>query len=107
MNYLHRFNPQIIHRDLKSLTLLLDKPVSRTCQVPHVKVSDFGLARSKDQDPDEDWGRMTMNAGTNNWMAPEVIEGTRHDERVDIYSYAMVLWEIICRSIPFGEHDPQ
>ena len=34
MNYLHNFNPQIIHRDLKSLNLLLSRPVTNNADVP-------------------------------------------------------------------------
>merc|ERR1712110_770797 len=85
------------------------KPVFWRSQVPHVKVSDFGLARMKEaseEASEEDWGRMTMAQGTNNWMAPEVVKGTHYNEKVDIYSYAMVLWEIICRDIPLGDKDP-
>merc|ERR1711874_968958 len=47
MCYLHGFDPQIIHRDLKSLNLLLVKPISRESDCPHVKVGDFGVSRMK------------------------------------------------------------
>mmetsp|Transcript_15389 Transcript_15389/g.34912 ORF Transcript_15389/g.34912 Transcript_15389/m.34912 type:complete len:296 (+) Transcript_15389:85-972(+) len=106
MDYLHKFNPQIIHRDLKSLNLLLQKPVQGRADVPLVKVSDFGLSRMKDQASDADWGKMTIAAGTCHWMAPEVFTGTQYDEKVDVYSYAMILFEIICREIPFEEEEP-
>jgi len=71
MDYLHKFNPQIIHRDLKSLNLLLAEPIVSSVDIPRVKVSDFGLSRMNDT-ADEDWGRMTKAAGTCHWMAPEV-----------------------------------
>jgi len=106
MDYLHNFKPQIIHRDLKSLNLLLSKPILSETDVPIVKVSDFGLSRMKDRAPDQDWGKMTMAAGTCHWMAPEVFTGTCYDEKVDVYSYAMILFEIICREIPFEEEEP-
>lgn len=105
MDYLHKFNPQIIHRDLKSLNLLLVKPISSCSSVPVVKVSDFGLSRMKDG-AQTDWGKMTIAAGTCHWMAPEVFNGTRYDEKVDVYSYAMILFEIICREIPFEDEEP-
>ncbi|KAL6658381.1 hypothetical protein ACP70R_003967 [Stipagrostis hirtigluma subsp. patula] len=58
MSYLHQRG--IVHRDLKSANLLLDKD--------HVvKVADFGLARFQDQD-----GAMTAETGTYRWMAPEM-----------------------------------
>jgi len=106
MTYLHAFNPQIIHRDLKSLNLLLSLPVQTAADVPCVKVSDFGLSRMKDQAPEADWGKMTIAAGTCHWMAPEVFTGQTYDEKVDVYSYAMILFEIICREIPFEEEEP-
>lgn len=106
MEYLHSFDPQIIHRDLKSLNLLLSEPILSEEDIPVVKVSDFGLSRMKDRAPDADWGKMTMAAGTCHWMAPEVFTGTRYDEKVDVYSYAMILFEIICREIPFEEEEP-
>jgi len=105
MNYLHKFDPQIIHRDLKSLNLLLAEQVVSSESVPDVKVSDFGIARMKDQGGDE-WGKMTVGAGTQHWMAPEVHLGSKYDEKVDVYSYSMVLYEIICREIPFDEEAP-
>mmetsp|Transcript_102067 Transcript_102067/g.304621 ORF Transcript_102067/g.304621 Transcript_102067/m.304621 type:complete len:301 (-) Transcript_102067:152-1054(-) len=106
MDYLHKFNPQIIHRDLKSLNLLLSEPLLNDKDVPLVKVSDFGLSRMKDQAPDSDWGKMTIAAGTCHWMAPEVFIGTSYDEKVDVYSYGMILFEIVCREIPFEEEEP-
>lgn len=103
MEYLHKFRPQIIHRDLKSLNLLLMAPVTSTRDLPHVKVSDFGLAKMKDQD--QDWGKMTVEAGTFHWMAPEVATGN-YSEKADIYSFAMVLFEFICQEIPFEDLEP-
>jgi len=105
MNYLHQFNPQIIHRDLKSLNLLLSHPVQDARSVPHIKVSDFGLSRMKEQAENSEWGQMTVAAGTCHWMAPEVFTGSSYDEKVDVYSFAMILFEIVCREIPFEEEE--
>lgn len=107
MDYLHKFNPLIIHRDLKSLNLLLSRPILSGRDTPLVKVSDFGLSRmmeatGKGSAAD---GKMTALAGTCHWMAPEVFKGGNYDEKVDVYSYAMVLFEIICREIPFEESE--
>jgi len=102
MHYLHTFTPQIIHRDLKSLNLLLFQPVFSTEDVPLVKVSDFGTARMKDLDAE--WQTMTKMAGTCHWMAPEVFQGS-YDEKVDVYSFSMVLFEIMCEDVPFGDQD--
>eukprot|EP00927_Polykrikos_kofoidii_P043762 TRINITY_DN3785_c0_g1_i2.p1 TRINITY_DN3785_c0_g1~~TRINITY_DN3785_c0_g1_i2.p1 ORF type:complete len:297 (-),score=38.69 TRINITY_DN3785_c0_g1_i2:32-922(-) len=106
MDYLHKFTPQIIHRDLKSLNLLLAAVVRDSRDLPIVKVSDFGLSRMKDQAPGADWGKMTIAAGTCHWMAPEVHGGTMYDEKVDVYSFSMILFEIICREIPFEDQEP-
>jgi len=103
MQYLHNFRPQMIHRDLKSLNLLLVKVVSKTSDVPHVKVADFGVARMKDKD--DEWGKMTTAAGSYHWMAPEVATG-HYDEKADVYSFAMVLFEFICQEIPFEDLEP-
>lgn len=105
MEYLHTFVPQIIHRDLKSLNLLMDSQVRHRTDVPVVKVSDFGLSKMKDG-PGKSWGKMTSQVGTLHWMAPEVFAGQDYDETVDIYSYAMVMFEILCQEVPFEDTDP-
>jgi serine/threonine protein kinase len=107
MEYLHDFRPQIIHRDLKSLNLLLVKEVLKLSDIPHVKVSDFGLSKIKDSDDQGpvQWGKMTIGAGTSHWMAPEVSTG-HYDEKADIYSYSMVLFEFLCQEVPFEELEP-
>mmetsp|Transcript_10632 Transcript_10632/g.24177 ORF Transcript_10632/g.24177 Transcript_10632/m.24177 type:complete len:293 (+) Transcript_10632:48-926(+) len=103
MNYLHNFEPQIIHRDLKSLNLLLSRRITQKSDIPLVKVSDFGLSRMKDT---PQWGKLTMAAGTCHWMAPEVFVGTNYDVKIDVYSYAMIIFEVICREIPFEDEEP-
>ena len=65
---MHSSDPIIIHRDLKSLNLLVDESWA-------VKVSDFGLSRFKAITPS---GLMTAQCGTFHWMAPEVIAGHRY-----------------------------
>ena len=47
MNYLHSFNPPIIHRDLKSLNILLSEEITGPNDFVSVKISDFGLARAQ------------------------------------------------------------
>eukprot|EP00930_Biecheleria_cincta_P028462 TRINITY_DN19867_c0_g3_i1.p1 TRINITY_DN19867_c0_g3~~TRINITY_DN19867_c0_g3_i1.p1 ORF type:complete len:298 (+),score=52.15 TRINITY_DN19867_c0_g3_i1:205-1098(+) len=108
MNYLHAFDPMIIHRDLKSLNLLMsrqlrDKDYGTVEDIPHAKVCDFGVARLMQQG---EWGEMTSQAGTKHWMAPEMWQHNNYDEKVDVYSFAMVTYEIICREVPFEEEEP-
>jgi len=105
MNFLHRW--QIVHRDLKSLNLLLASHVGTSDETPWTKISDFGLSRAL---PQKGAGAqhhpvtmMTGGAGTYHWMAPEVLDGRDYDEKVDVYSYGICLFELCSRRIPFDE----
>lgn len=90
MNYLHHRNPPIIHRDLKSSNLLVDKNWT-------VKVGDFGLSRLKD----EAYFSTKTGRGTPQWMAPEVLRNEFSDEKSDVYSYGVILWELVTEKIPW------
>jgi len=92
MCYLHERG--IIHRDLKTANLLMDKD--------HVvKVADFGVARFQDQG-----GVMTAETGTYRWMAPEVINHQPYDNKADVFSFAIVIWELITSKIPYESMTP-
>ncbi|XP_077241357.1 serine/threonine-protein kinase STY46-like isoform X1 [Tasmannia lanceolata] len=92
MEYLH--NNNIIHRDLKTANLLMD-----TQNV--VKVADFGVARFQNQE-----GAMTAETGTYRWMAPEVINHQPYDQKADVFSFAIVLWELATGKIPYDNMTP-
>jgi len=90
MNYLHHSSPPIIHRDLKSSNLLVDKNWI-------VKVADFGLSRLKR----ETFLTTKTGKGTPQWMAPEVLRNEPSDEKSDVYSYGVILWELVTQKIPW------
>ncbi|XP_059646278.1 uncharacterized protein LOC132291639 [Cornus florida] len=90
MNYLHHFNPPIVHRDLKSSNLLVDKNWT-------VKVGDFGLSRLKHQT----YLTTKTGKGTPQWMAPEVLRNESADEKSDVYSFGVILWELATEKIPW------
>eukprot|EP00026_Physarum_polycephalum_P000640 Phypoly_transcript_00641.p1 GENE.Phypoly_transcript_00641~~Phypoly_transcript_00641.p1 ORF type:complete len:1297 (+),score=194.44 Phypoly_transcript_00641:293-4183(+) len=79
-----------VHRDLKSLNLLVDKKWS-------IKISDFGLSCTKAQA--STYAQISLL-----WTAPEVLMMTPgcYSEKSDIYSFGIILWEMISREIPFN-----
>uniref|UniRef100_H3GLS9 Protein kinase domain-containing protein n=1 Tax=Phytophthora ramorum TaxID=164328 RepID=H3GLS9_PHYRM len=88
--YLHSLVPIVIHRDLKSKNVLLDRRL-------RAKLSDFGLSRERSVED-----TMTNGIGTILWSAPEVLEGKRYDEKSDLFSFGVVLSEIDTCALPYG-----
>ncbi|XP_051566568.1 mitogen-activated protein kinase kinase kinase 13 [Myxocyprinus asiaticus] len=91
MNYLHLH--KIIHRDLKSPNVLVTQNDS-------VKISDFGTSKEL-----SDKSMKMSFAGTVAWMAPEVIRNEPVSEKVDIWSFGVVLWELLTGEIPYKDVD--
>lgn len=91
MNYLHRRNPPIVHMDLKSSNLLVDKNWN-------VKVGDFGLSKLKHAT----FLTAKSGGGTPQWMAPEVLRNERSNEKSDVFSFGVILWELMTISIPWA-----
>ena len=95
MHYLHTCEPTIVHRDLKSPNLLVDR---NWC----VKVSDFGLSRMKHAT----FLSSKSNAGTPEWMAPEVLRSEPSNEKSDIFSFGVILFELATMSVPWEGYNP-
>jgi hypothetical protein len=89
MTYLHSGSPPVLHRDLKSANLLLDESYT-------AKVCDFGLSRLKAQERS-----MTGNCGTVQWMAPEILGNQPYAEPADVFSFGIILWELLTGECPY------
>lgn len=100
VNYLHNMNPPLLHHDLKTQNILLDNEF-------HVKIADFGLSK---------WRMMSLSQSRNSKAAPEggtIIymppenyepgQKSRASVKHDIYSYAVITWEVLSRKQPFEE----
>ena len=87
MAFLH--SKGIVHRDLKTMNILLDNDDAAV-------IADFGLCGSLKENKD-----LTGGVGTPHYTAPEVLEHKHYDQKVDVYSYALILWEMATNSVPF------
>nr|XP_016942324.1 mitogen-activated protein kinase kinase kinase isoform X1 [Drosophila suzukii]XP_036676089.1 mitogen-activated protein kinase kinase kinase isoform X1 [Drosophila suzukii] len=102
MNYLHNEAPMsIIHRDLKSSNVLIYEAIEGNhLQQKTLKITDFGLAR-------EMYNTQRMSAaGTYAWMPPEVISVSTYSKSSDVWSYGVLLWELITGETPYKGFDP-
>ncbi|KAL9642764.1 hypothetical protein ABK040_009840 [Willaertia magna] len=86
MSYLHGCN--IIHRDLKPGNILIG--TNGEC-----KVCDFGLSTSQTED-------LSTGIGTLYWTSPEILKGENYDSKVDVYSFAIILYELLFETTPFS-----
>jgi len=89
LDCLHSWNPPVVHRDFKSLNLMVNDRFQ-------VKVGDFGLSRFNTDTQKETLGKMR---GTFAYCAPEVYFGEPFSTKSDVFSIGIVLWEMVQRCI--------
>jgi len=94
MAYLHSLRPPIVHRDLKSTNLLVDKEW-------FTKIADFGLSKASSGQS------MNSRMGSLNWCAPEILlQSSAYSPEADSYSFGLVLWEFLTHTIPYAGMSP-
>ena len=89
LSYLHSQNPPIIHRDIKPENILINGAT--------LKIADFGWSN---------YQKCIRNTfcGTPDYLSPEMILGSGHDESVDIWGVGVLFYEMLHRKTPF-RHD--
>ncbi|GLE03958.1 hypothetical protein PINS_up012869 [Pythium insidiosum] len=103
LQYLHSLSPVLIHRDIKSKNVLLSMNEGSGA-LEAAKIADFGISRRKNN-VEEDESNLTMTGavGTISWSAPELLLGEQYSEKIDIYSFGVLLTEIDTCMLPY--HD--
>lgn len=86
----------VVHRDLKPSNIMIDKE-------GNVRIMDFGIARSLESKGITGAGVMI---GTPEYMSPEQVEGKEVDQRSDIYSLGVILYEMVTGQVPFEGDTP-
>ena len=87
---------EVVHRDLKPSNIMIDKE-------GNVRIMDFGIARSLETKGITGAGVMI---GTPEYMSPEQVEGKEVDQRSDIYSLGIILYEMVTGRVPFEGDTP-
>ncbi|KAG5521416.1 hypothetical protein RHGRI_033852 [Rhododendron griersonianum] len=101
MTYLHNEPNVIVHRDLKPRNVLLVNT-----NADHLKVGDFGLSKLIRVQNSHDVYKMTGETGSYRYMAPEVFKHRKYDKKVDVFSFAMILYEMLEGDPPLSHYEP-
>ncbi|CAF3970321.1 unnamed protein product [Rotaria sp. Silwood1] len=99
INYLHKLPKPIIHRDIKSLNILLTENGRGFV----AKIADFGLAKIRHETSRQSSHNPVL--GTLPWKAPELLKMEKHTEASDVYALGVVLWELGTGCEPYEEAD--
>lgn len=97
IQFMHNSQPPIIHRDLKSPNILIKKVPNE--KFPVAKIADFGLSRGLV------WSSALDDKAVENplWLAPEVLKKKPYNEKVDLYAFGVILYELVSGQIIFSE----
>ncbi len=93
----------IVHRDLKPANIFL---TTRAGEQDSVKVLDFGIAKTDDKDSQQKLTQQGTILGTPPYMSPEQFTGKQLDARSDVYSLAVVTYEMLTGRLPFEADTP-
>jgi len=91
----HLHSESIVHRDLAARNVLLGDNYEP-------KVSDFGMSRTNTGAEN----MTTTETGPLKWMAPESLKSKVYSFKSDVYSYGVVVWELVARSLPYPDKEP-
>ncbi|ESW20146.1 hypothetical protein PHAVU_006G184700 [Phaseolus vulgaris] len=92
MEYIH--SQGVIHRDLKPENILINEDY-------RLKIADFGIACEE-----ASCDLLADDPGTYRWMAPEMIKQKSYGKKVDVYSFGLILWEMLTGTIPYEDMNP-
>ncbi|KAJ4875182.1 Protein kinase superfamily protein [Raphanus sativus] len=92
MEYIH--SRHVVHRDLKPENVLIDEDLQ-------LKIADFGIACEE-----EYCDMLADDPGTYRWMAPEMIRRKPHGRKADVYSFGLLLWEMVAGATPYEDMNP-
>lgn len=94
----------IIHRDLKPDNIMI---TSRDGDKDFVKVLDFGIAKAVTEEAQDNLTKTGYVLGTPVYMSPEQLSGDQLDARSDLYSLALIVYEMLSGKLPFEGENPQ